>query len=669
MGLLENQKAAETVDILYQNLECQLMQNIARHLKDWEQPIDTDKWLLQKMAELGSLNKENIRIIAKMSGLSQTAAERMLNEVAEEAIKNIDPGLKSLCKDGLIGKAVEAKKSKNVKQVVHNMRSQAKDTLNMCNTTMLYKARDAYSSLVQKIAIGAKEIENKQDFIEILNKHGEAVTAGVESRHQSMRKCIREFNEKGIPAFVDKRGRKWTPEAYVNMAMRNTARQTAEEVQTARCKDAGVNLIQIDSHSGARPRCAKDQGKIFSLDNTSGETEDLYGKKIKYYPWSSSSYGKPDGILGINCRHHKWPFIPGVNIQRYFPTEDVKENSRIYKDTQTQRALERDVRSQKRECMLYDEIGDTEAFENASVKLKEKEERLKQYVNGHGDLHRRRDREQVVGFDKRISAETVAADKKVQKKTLSLNKDSGQVRNKNAMTDSEKKEFEILKSKYKSTEEAILFGSNEEMERYVQLQKKAAANIDKEDMKSKFESQSISDSTLNSWKRNPSKEEYDAISSYSRSGYVLMNSYLRSGGRLSDTVKKEINALETYLESNIIKSDIYLKRGTNNIAMNNLLGDGWKNNLSGQVGKRIVEKGFCSASPYKDGGFGGDVVMYIKAPSGTKGAYIKDYCANESEKEFLLQRNTEFEIKKIDEIKDKWGESKYIVHAEVVVNE
>lgn len=415
MGLLENQKAAEAVDGIYQDLEAQLMQNIARHLRDWEQPIDTDRWLMRKLAEIGKLNKENIKIIAQMSGISQTAAERMLNEMAEETIKNIDPGLRKLARDGLAGEMVSPNKSRNVKQTVDSMKKQAKDTLNMCNTTMLYKARDAYSSLVQKIAIGAKEIENKQDFIDILNKHGEAVTAGVESRHQTMRKCIREFNEKGIPAFVDKRGRKWTPEAYVNMAMRNTARQTAEEVQTARCKDSGVNLIQIDSHSGARPKCAKDQGKIFSLDNTSGETEDLYGKKIKYYPWSSSSYGKPDGILGINCRHHKWPFVPGVNIQRYFPADDMEENDRLYKETQVQRALERDVRNQKRECMLYDEIGDSEAFDDAAVKLKAKEERLKQYVNGHDDLHRRRDREQVVGFNRGVSARATAANNFVEK--------------------------------------------------------------------------------------------------------------------------------------------------------------------------------------------------------------------------------------------------------------
>ena len=415
MGLLENQKAAEAVDGIYQDLEVQLMQNIARHLRDWEQPIDTDRWLMRKLAEIGKLNKENIKIIAQMSGISQTAAERMLTEMAEKTIKNIDPGLRHLAKDGLAGEMVSPRKSRNVKQTVDSIKKQAKDTLNMCNTTMLYKARDVYSSLIQKIAINAKELENKQEFIDVMNKYCESVTAGVESRHQAMRKCIREFNEKGIPAFVDKRGRQWTPEAYVNMAMRNTARQTAEEVQTARCKDAGVNLIQIDSHSGARPKCAKDQGKIFSLDNTSGETEDLYGKKIKYYPWNSSSYGEPDGILGINCRHHKWPFVPGVNVHRYFPTEDAEEHDRLYKETQVQRALERDVRKQKRECMLYDEIGDSEAFEDAAVKLKAKEAKLRQYVDSKEHLHRRKDREQVVGFDKRLSAEAISTDRKAQK--------------------------------------------------------------------------------------------------------------------------------------------------------------------------------------------------------------------------------------------------------------
>ena len=64
------------------------------------------------------------------------------------------------------------------------------------------------------------------------------------------------------------------------MAMRNTAKNTADEVQNARIQDAGCNLIQIDSHSGARPKCAKDQGKVFDLNNGSGYTEDLHGERF-----------------------------------------------------------------------------------------------------------------------------------------------------------------------------------------------------------------------------------------------------------------------------------------------------------------------------------------------------------------------------------------------------
>lgn len=415
MDLLENQQAAEAVDSSYIDLESRLIQNIIGHIKDYNQPIASDEWLLQKLAEIGKLNQENMKLIAEAAGISQTAAERMLQEAADEAAKATDTGFRYLARRNLTGEAIEAEKSKTIKRAMEALNAQAKDALNKCNTTMLYKARDAFKTLVNSIVDSAKEIAGKQSFLDMLGGHATATTIGAESRQQAARKCIREFNDKGIPAFVDKAGREWTPEAYVNMCMRNTARQTAEEVQTARCKDFGVNLIAIDSHSGARPKCAKDQGKIFDLNNGSGYTEDVKGKKIQYYPWNSSSYGEPDGILGINCGHHKWPFIPGVNVQRYFPTDDLDANNKLYKETQVQRALERDVRKQKRECMLFDELGDKEAFKESAVKLKQKEAKLEHYVGSKNHLHRRKDREQVVGFDKRMSANAVAAKKYVDK--------------------------------------------------------------------------------------------------------------------------------------------------------------------------------------------------------------------------------------------------------------
>ncbi len=342
-----------------------------------------------------------MKIIAQSTGLSQTAIERMLNDTAEEAIAEMEPAMQRAVRQGLLPRATPPEKSRNVKQAVDTIQGQAKDTLNLCNTTMLYKARDAYKRFIQNVASSAQEIADKQEFLDVLNKNATAAVVGAESRQQAMRKCIKEFNDRGIPAFVDKRGREWTPEAYVNMAMRSTSNTMAAEVQMARADDYGVSLVEVSSHSGARPKCARDQGKIFDRAN----------KSDKYPHWSASSYGEPDGLLGINCGHHIYPYVAGVSIRRYFPTEDMDANDKLYKETQIQRALERDVRKQKRECMFYDQLDDKEAFEESAVKLKSKEAKLKAYVDGKPDLYRRKDREQVVGFDKSISARAVAANK------------------------------------------------------------------------------------------------------------------------------------------------------------------------------------------------------------------------------------------------------------------
>ena len=162
MDMLENQAAAESVDAVFQDLETLLMQNIIRHCQSYNQPIATDEWLLQMLAQIGQLTQENIQIIAQMTGLSQTAMERMLNETSEKALKEVEPALAYLTREGLAGKPVVLRKSKNVQETMSSMKRQTKSTLNLCNTTMLYKSKDAYKTLVNKVAADASEIANKQ---------------------------------------------------------------------------------------------------------------------------------------------------------------------------------------------------------------------------------------------------------------------------------------------------------------------------------------------------------------------------------------------------------------------------------------------------------------------------------------------------------------------------
>jgi hypothetical protein len=235
-------------------------------------------------------------------------------------------------------------------------------------------------------------------------------------------------------------------------------------------------------------------------------------------------------------------------------------------------------------------------------------------------------------------------------------------------TQDEQDEFAALQKKYKNKTEVMLFGTEEEMVRYDYLLQKDKDNAGAFDYYKKFQHQSIAEGKLNGWRIEPTTAERDAISSYSRSGYLKMNENLRLGNYAPDSVKREISALHGFLDKCETQDELYLSRGVTKPALDKMFGgDGWRKNSSSLVGSVFTDKGFVSTTPYQGGGFGGDVVMYIKAPKGTKGAYIKDFAASSEEKEFLIQSDTSFVVRNIVEEVDKWGDKKYKVFAEVIV--
>lgn len=232
----------------------------------------------------------------------------------------------------------------------------------------------------------------------------------------------------------------------------------------------------------------------------------------------------------------------------------------------------------------------------------------------------------------------------------------------------EQEEFAELQKKYKTKEDALIFGTPEEINRYDYLLQKAKANIGEFDYYEQFKMQTISEGTLNNMRPMPTTLERNAISTYSGSTYKEMNDYLRFGTPARESVKEEISLLHDYLEKSVTDETIYLKRGINKRAVDIIFGDdSWRKNENTLIGAAFTDKGFVSTSPFDEGGFNGDVVMYIKAPKGTKGAYINDFAKFKDEKEFLLQNNTTFAVRNVVKETNRWGEANYKVYAEVVI--
>lgn len=398
---------AQPLADLYNGIEDDILTSIAKRLSKNMAITDTAKWEIDVLAQLGALNKDTLRIIAQRTGIAPDMLQTALETAATETIDRLEPGFETLAQTGYV-KNTRIAPSTTIQRAVKAYSGQAIDTLNMVNTVMLYKTRQAWTGLIKSVKNYIDNKESELGVHSILGKHAGAVTIGAETRQQAVRKAINELIDNGIPAFVDKSGREWSPEAYVNMDIRTTVANVAHQVQFDRMDAYGVSLLAISSHAGARPKCANDQGKIYDRDNKSGFVKDLNGDTVQYYDWSSTSYGAPDGILGINCGHFITPYIPGLSMQRYFPTEDREANDLLYKQSQQQRALECKVRQSKQECMMYDVLGDKEAFGKASVKLKRRQSELDDFVESTGRT-RKRDREQVVGFNRSLASRANAA--------------------------------------------------------------------------------------------------------------------------------------------------------------------------------------------------------------------------------------------------------------------
>ena len=396
MTRLELMQLSQGLSDLYTGLETDLLANIATFLTAEQADMPSAQWKIQMLAQLGALDRKNLWTITQYVKNVPRMLQDTLQSGVLSALEDLEPGFRQMVLDGILH-GTDTPVEDTMARALKAYAKQARKSMNMVNTVMRYKARDAAHKAINDTA----ELADKQEFLNVLNKAAGKTVSGIESRQAAMRQCIKEMTDKGIPAFVDKRGREWSPEAYVNMDIRTTVANTAQQAQFDRMDDYGLTLVEVSSHSGARPKCAKDQGKIFNRSGGGGYTTDLHGRKIRYYAWSESSYGEPDGILGINCGHQIYPFTPGVSYQTYFP-EPEEENAEAYKKAQQQRELERRVRKSKRECMMLETAGDPEGARQAQQLLKQRQDALRQFCGDNG-LRYKPDRTAVADYKKSVA--------------------------------------------------------------------------------------------------------------------------------------------------------------------------------------------------------------------------------------------------------------------------
>lgn len=353
----------EQVERYYINMENELLLNIAKKLSQGK-PMEIDKWdeknnqplkgsggvnewQLERLKEIGGLNEENAMIIAKYSGKTQEEVERIF-EKARQIGTEVDKEILELgIKAGILNEINPVFEDINVKNIINASIREVLTTFNKQNNSLLTSAGDSYSQIVNKVST--------------------EVMSGTKTTLKAMQEAVSELAQNGLTGFTARNGAQWTPEAYTKMVIRSNTQNTINKVQEERMQLAGNDYIEISSHIGARPLCSQDQGHIFSLSGNTTPIQDGSGRTITPRAWTSSSYGQPAGILGINCGHSRYAFVPGLSIKR---DKDFtkKENDEAYIEKQQQRLYERTIRNKKREIALLKETGAEQDYIRSKTK-------------------------------------------------------------------------------------------------------------------------------------------------------------------------------------------------------------------------------------------------------------------------------------------------------------
>jgi len=235
------------IDELYQQIELEMLMNIGKIIGNGNGVDEDDiiNWQVQKLSQLGQLSEAQIKTLAKYAGMTVEQMTVFIQQTAIAEITTYDVLLDDMAE----GTLLYTPPTNTLYTTLEALEKQGQSVINMINTNLLQASSQVYT--------------------DILTRSAAQVLTGNISLQSALVKTAGEWAKQGMPAIVDKAGRTWSTEAYVNMVTRATQKNVATSMQESRMDDYEIDLVEISSHAASRPSHVDYQGKIYSRSGKS----------------------------------------------------------------------------------------------------------------------------------------------------------------------------------------------------------------------------------------------------------------------------------------------------------------------------------------------------------------------------------------------------------------
>lgn len=416
-----------------------------------------------------------------------------------------------------------------------------------------------------------------------------AMNTGAVTYEKAVDIACKDMLNAGLNCVEYKNGARHTLSDYADMAVKTANKRAYLRGEGEKRAEWGVSLVVVNSRQGGCPDCAKYIGKVF--------IDDVYsnGKKSDgNYPLLSTAI--KNGLFHPRCKDSTSTYYPELDdLDAPLSEDEIKELDR-------QRGIEEKQQYAQRQAERFDRraeysldgdnkrIAQTRADEwyDKAKKAKKKSKKIDTGTNQKSD---------------------------VQKKTVEKAENNDIIKETKQLSLSNVEEFENWQNDYYELNKDVSFSrdDNPSIYRYT-------------------------------------GGDYDIINALERGGESLEKvkkrygeKYVSSLNGVGDEISKELSKFK-------LNEPLKLKRSVGNVDfITNATSS--VEDMRKMIGKKFTEKGFTSTTLCSDTqlAFGGidkptRTTLEIIAPKETKGAYLYKISDSPAEFEFLIDKNTTYEV-------------------------
>ena len=218
---------------------------------------------------------------------------------------------------------------------------------------------------------------------------------GVLTRRKATQDALNGFAARGIDGFTDKAGRTWHIDTYAEMATRTGAAHALRTAYEGELIARGEDLVIVTGNTYTCRLCAPWQDKVLSLTGlypagTHRLPSAVGDGYVTVHVAGTMEEARAAGLHHPNCTHSEGLYLPGATVIE--PGTMGVRDAETYDASQKQRALEREIRKQKR-LLVAAITGEAESKARAAIRGYQAQ--IRELLAEHPKLQRKRYREAV----------------------------------------------------------------------------------------------------------------------------------------------------------------------------------------------------------------------------------------------------------------------------------